>query len=97
MSNNEKFYKALEAVGDKHTLAVVNLLLKNDERFCEIQRGLRLNPITLTSRLRKLEHTGMVWRTSGTFNKLSVVYGLTAKGKKLQSVITSIELLSIQF
>jgi DNA-binding HxlR family transcriptional regulator len=96
MNSNDNFFKAADFIGDKHTLGVVKLLLNNDERFCEIQRGLKLNPITLTSRLRKLEDADMVWRSSGTFNKLSVVYGLTPKGKKLQKVIKSIEDISKQ-
>jgi DNA-binding HxlR family transcriptional regulator len=97
MSNDDKFLKAADVVGDKHALGVIKLLLNNDERFCEIQRGLKLNPITLTSRLRKLEAAGMVWRSPGTFNKLSVVYGLTSKGKKLRPVIKSIEAIAKQF
>jgi DNA-binding HxlR family transcriptional regulator len=97
MSNSDKFIKAIDTIGDKHALGIIKLLLNNDERFCEIQRGLKLNPITLTSRLRKLEEADMVWRSPGTFNKLSVVYGLTVKGKKLKSVINSIEAISKQF
>jgi DNA-binding HxlR family transcriptional regulator len=92
-----KYLKAIDVLGDKHTLGIVMLLLQKDERFCEIERGLKLNPITLTSRLRKLEESGMVWRSPGTFNKLSVVYGLTEKGKKLKPVIKSIETVSKQF
>jgi DNA-binding HxlR family transcriptional regulator len=97
MSNADKYLKAITVLGDKHVLGIVKLLLNKDERFCEIERGLKLNPITLTTRLRKLEDADMVWRSSGTFNKLSVVYGLTDKGKKLRAVIKSIEAISQEF
>lgn len=97
MSKDDKYLRAIDVLGDKHTLRVVKLLLGKNERFCEIERGLKLNPITLTNRLRKLEDAGLVWRSPGTFNKLSVVYGLTDKGKNIKTVITSIESISKQF
>jgi hypothetical protein len=57
----------LSVIGDLWTLAVVMTLQRSEMRFNELQRAIpRVNAVTLTSRLKKLEEAGIVSRAAGS-------------------------------
>ncbi len=83
-----KLNTAIELLGDTWTLAIIGSLVQGEQRFCELQRSLDgVNPVTLTQRLKKLEREKIVSRAEETVDKISVVYGLTQKGKAIVPVI----------
>ncbi len=88
--------KTFELIGDKHTMAILYTLARSDERFCELQRAVKLNPITLTDRLKKLEGLKLVKRTKGSANKLSVTYSLTALGRETRPIFDKIETFAVK-
>jgi len=82
----------LKLIGDYWTLRIISALKRSELRFCELQRATdNLNPVTLTTRLKKLEDAGLVHRHEDPNNKLSVSYGLTDLGKDALPVIKAIE------
>jgi|GEM_PF-593997 len=84
--------KGLEIFGDAWTLFIVSSLAEGEKRFCELQRVLgNLNPVTLTSRLKKMEKLGFVERKTEKIDKLSVSYALTKKGFAMLPVLREIE------
>ncbi len=83
-----KMNSAIELLGDTWTLAIIGSLAQGEQRFCELQRSLDgVNPVTLTQRLKKLEIERVISRKEETVDKISVVYGLTQKGKAIVPVI----------
>ena len=86
------FYNGIKILGDAWTLFVITSLANGEKRFCEIQRDLNnINPVTLTSRLKKLEKLKFIERREETIDKLSVTYKLTKKGIALLPVIEAIK------
>jgi DNA-binding HxlR family transcriptional regulator len=88
---NRACTKAFAALGDRYSLQLLSALAAGDERFCELQRGMKLNPITLTARLKKLEQLKFVSRISGSVNGLSVSYRLTPLGREALPIVQQIE------
>ncbi|MDN5275851.1 MAG: hypothetical protein JWN33_500 [Candidatus Saccharibacteria bacterium] len=81
---------SMKLLGDFWTLSIINALEPSTMRFCELQRELNnLNPVTLTSRLKKLEHAGIVARTELS-EGISVNYSLTSLGKEAYSVVKAL-------
>lgn len=84
--------QTMKVIGDYWTLAIIRDLDKKEMRFCEIQRAVEgINPVTLTSRLKKLEELGLLHRQEESLDKQSVTYRLTEKGLGLRPIIASIE------
>lgn len=84
--------KGHEIFGDVWTLFIVRSLADGEKRFCEIQRKVGgVNPVTLTSRLKKLEKMGFIERKKELIDKLSVSYSLTKKGEGMLPVLQAIE------
>ena len=84
--------KGLEIFGDAWTLFIIRSLSGGTKRFCGLQRELdNVNPVTLTSRLKKLEKLGFVERKKDLEDKLSVNYSLTKKGVGMLPVLHQIE------
>ncbi len=78
------FNKLLEVLGKPHTLRILyGLSVRSPMRFTEIQNQLKVQPKTLTSRLRELSKMDLVQRT--VYNQIPprVDYALTQKGKDL--------------
>lgn len=87
------FHEGLKIFGDTWTLFIVNSLADGEKRFCEIQRLVGgVNPVTLTSRLKKLEKYRFIERKTEQMDKLSVSYSLTKKGSAMLPVLREIEL-----
>jgi DNA-binding HxlR family transcriptional regulator len=84
--------KGHEIFGDVWTLFIIRSLSDGEKRFCEIQRKVGgVNPVTLTSRLKKLEKMGFIERKKELIDKLSVSYSLTKKGVGMLPVLQAIE------
>jgi len=82
----------LKVIGDYWTISIIQAIGKNKRRFCELERLLPdSNPVTLTSRLKKMEAMDLLTRTKSPNDKISVMYTLTAQGKALLPIVTRIE------
>ncbi len=82
----------MKVIGDYWTIAIVMAIGAHSRRFCEIERILAdSNPVTLTSRLKKLESLGLITRTKTPKDKVCVFYTLTAQGKELVPIAKKIE------
>lgn len=84
--------EAARIVGQKWTLQIVHHLLDgHTRRFCELQEALgKVNPSTLSSRLKMLEEAGLVTRRQISDIPPHVEYGLTEMGAQLRGVINEI-------
>src|SRR5262249_31669159 len=75
---------ALERVGDRWSLLLVEALLDGSRRFNELQEGVAgIAPNILTDRLRRLEREGVVLARPYTDRPPRMEYALTAAGRDL--------------
>jgi len=76
--------KALDRIGDKWSLLIVNLLRRDTMRFAELQRAIDgISQKMLTQTLRGLERDGLVERTVYPEVPPRVEYRLTSMGRTL--------------
>lgn len=86
------FKEGFKILGDAWTLLIIRNLSEGGQRFCALQRKLdNVNPVTLTSRLKKLEKLDLVERHTETIDKNSVCYELTEKGVELLPILIALE------
>jgi DNA-binding HxlR family transcriptional regulator len=79
---------ALESVGDRWTLQLVEALLDEPRRFGDLQEQLpRIAPNVLTQRLRRLESEGLVLAQPYSDRPRRFVYELTASGQELAGAL----------
>src|SRR5215212_8075474 len=79
---------ALDAVGDRWTLLLVEALLDGPRRFGGLQEQLpRIAPNVLTQRLRRLEGEGLVLAQPYSERPQRFVYELTASGHELAGAL----------
>ena len=79
---------ALERVGDRWSLLVVEALLDAPRRFGELQAAVPgIAPNILTDRLRRLERSGVVAGEPYSLRPLRLAYRLTAEGQELAGVL----------
>jgi DNA-binding HxlR family transcriptional regulator len=79
---------ALDAVGDRWTLLVVNALLDGPRRFGELQQDIPdIAPNILTQRLRRLERDALVVARPYSRRPVRMVYELSAAGAELAGVL----------
>ena len=77
--------RALDHVGDRWTLLIVRELLPGPRRFAELLAGLPgVAPNLLVDRLRSLQASGIVERSSHPPRSASVTYTLTDLGRGLE-------------
>ena len=82
---------ALDIIGHKWTLLIIEHLLAGPRRFTEIERALvHANPKMVTARLRELESAGLVSRTAYAEVPPRVVYALTERGRELRPAIEAL-------
>ena len=82
---------ALDIIGHKWTLLIVEHLLAGPRRFTEIERALvHANPKMVTARLRELEAAGLVSRTVYAEVPPRVVYALSERGRELRPAIDAL-------
>lgn len=88
---------SIKLLGDYWTLRIIDSLEDGELRFCELQRHVdNLNPVTLTTRLKKLEEANLINRHEATENKTAVSYTLTDNGKAAIPVLRAIDAFSHQ-
>lgn len=79
---------ALDRVGDRWSLLIVEALLDGARRFGELGETLPgIAPNILTDRLRRLERAGIVRPTPYQERPTRLVYDLTADGRDLASAL----------
>jgi DNA-binding HxlR family transcriptional regulator len=79
---------ALDSVGDRWTLLLVEALLDGPRRFGDLQEQLpRIAPNVLAQRLRRLEGEGLVLAQPYSERPQRFVYELTASGHELAGAL----------
>jgi DNA-binding HxlR family transcriptional regulator len=79
---------ALDRVGDRWSLLIVESLLDGPRRFGELGDALpRIAPNILADRLRRLERAGIVRSTPYQERPTRLAYDLTAEGRDLASAL----------
>jgi DNA-binding HxlR family transcriptional regulator len=78
---------ALERVGDRWSLLLVEALLDGSRRFNELQEGVGVAPNILTDRLRRLEREGVVLARPYSDRPPRMEYALTAAGQDLAGAL----------
>ena len=79
---------ALDSVGDRWTLLLVEALLDGPRRFGDLQEQLpRIAPNVLTQRLRRLESEGLVLAQPYSERPQRFMYELTASGHELAGAL----------
>ena len=82
--------RASEIVADRWTPLILRELILGSRRFNHIERGLPgISPSLLVSRLRDLEHVGVIDRLPGVQSR-SPEYHLSDSGRDLKTVIDAI-------
>jgi DNA-binding HxlR family transcriptional regulator len=83
--------KLLEVLGKPHTLEIIyGLTIRSPLRFTQIQKELKLQPKTLTARMKELVKLGLVARTSYNEIPPRVDYELTQKGRDLDGIFKAL-------
>ena len=78
---------ALERVGDRWSLLIVEALLDGSRRFNELAEGVGIAPNILTDRLRRLEREGVVVARPYSERPPRMEYELTSAGHDLASAL----------
>ena len=79
---------AVERVGDRWTLLIVDALLGGPRRFNELQTDVAgIAPNILSARLRHLEREGIVFSRPYSRKPLRVAYELSAAGRDLAGAL----------
>ncbi len=80
--------RALEAVGDRWTLRIIDALAAGPQRFGELADHLPgISPNILTGRLRQLERHGLLSAAPYRSRPLRLAYSLTDSGLQLRGAI----------
>jgi DNA-binding HxlR family transcriptional regulator len=74
-------------IGDTYVLLILRDLSAGPSRFVHLERTAGINSRTLTERLRRLEHDGLVRRTLYPEVPPRVEYELTEKGAALLPIL----------
>lgn len=77
--------------GDMPTLWIIYSLAEGPKRFAEIEKFTGSNPVTLSSRLKKLTKLGVLKRVEREVDNQSVSYSLDTLGQKIVPIIMDIE------
>jgi DNA-binding HxlR family transcriptional regulator len=78
---------ALESVGDRWTLLLVEALLEGPRRFGDLEAEQGIAPNVLSQRLRRLEAEGLVLAQPYSERPRRFVYELTAAGRELAGAL----------
>ena len=78
---------ALERVGDRWSLLIVEALLDGSRRFNELAEGVGIAPNILTDRLRRLEREGVVVARPYSERPPRMEYQLTSAGHDLAGAL----------
>jgi DNA-binding HxlR family transcriptional regulator len=90
--------KLLEVLGKPHTLEIIyGLTIRSPLRFTQIQKELKLQPKTLTARVKELVKLGLVARTSYNEIPPRVDYNLTQKGRDLDGMFEALNVWAMKY
>jgi DNA-binding HxlR family transcriptional regulator len=92
--------RALDVVGERWTLVIIQELLKRPYRYGELRNRLPgIGTSVLADRLRTLERAGVVAREPGPIGKgaAGVVYTLTDRGRGLDSALSELRRWGVGF
>src|SRR3981189_1185495 len=82
--------RALDVIGERWTLVIVQELLKQPRRYGALHDRLpRISTSVVADRLRRLERAGVVAREPGTVGA-GVAYTLTARGQDLKEALSAL-------
>ncbi len=82
---------AARMLGDTWLLLIIRELLEGTRRFREIQDGLgKINPQTLSGRLKQLEQCGLSTRQAFAEIPPRVEYSLTEKGYAVSAIVKAL-------
>src|SRR6185437_6861214 len=88
--------RALDVIGERWTLVIVQELQKRAMRYGELQGRLPgIGTSALSDRLRKLETAGVVERRAGAVGG-GVRYGLTERGRALEPALAALREWGVQ-
>jgi DNA-binding HxlR family transcriptional regulator len=79
---------ALEVVGPRWALLIVNELLGGPQRYGDLQRELGLGTNMLATRLRELEHAGVLYRLP--LRHTTRAYALADRGLALREAVDAL-------
>ena len=79
---------ALDVVGARWALLIVERLLDGPQRYGDLQRDLGVPTNILATRLRELEAAGVLYRLPLTHNARA--YALTGRGSALRDAIVAL-------
>jgi DNA-binding HxlR family transcriptional regulator len=80
--------RAVERVGDRWTLLIVDALMTGPRRFGDLQGDVEgIAPNILSSRLRTLEQEGLVHSRPYSRKPVRLAYDLTASGRELAGAL----------
>ena len=82
--------RALELVGDRWSLLVIEAVAAGTERFGDLGERLGIATNILVERLRRLERAGLVIATPYQRRPLRVQYTLTDEGRRLAGAIAEL-------
>jgi DNA-binding HxlR family transcriptional regulator len=89
--------RALDVVGDRWTLVIIQELLKRPSRYSDLARRLPgISSTVLAERLRKLENAGVVERRVGGVGE-GVVYAATERGLALDQTFEALRRWGVEF
>ncbi|HUC20614.1 MAG TPA: helix-turn-helix domain-containing protein [Candidatus Polarisedimenticolaceae bacterium] len=98
ITNENTPIDSFKLLGDFWTLRIIDALGDGELRYCNIQRRADgINPVTLCSRLKKLEQAGLIQRQDHAQDKISVSYNLTKLGHEALPVLKAINDFSGKF
>ena len=87
-----KFEKTCSILGKKWTGLIIEVLMDGDKRFKELAAQIpNVSDRVLVERLKELEDEKIVVRTENPAAAIKVMYGLSEKGKALNSVMQEIQ------
>jgi len=81
---------ALDRIGDRWILLVVEALVDGPQRFGDMQERVGAAPNILTNRLRRLEVEGLVVATPYSERPLRMQYELTTTGRELADALVAL-------
>lgn len=94
---HDKCLGAFKVIGDFWSLTIIDALRYRETRFCELERTLDINPVTLTNRLKRLEKLKIIERREEAQDKLSVSYRLRPLGYQVLPILDQIESFAQKF
>jgi DNA-binding HxlR family transcriptional regulator len=86
--------KALELVGKKYNLLIIDSILRHQNRagFNQISSNISsINQVTLSTRLKELEQNNLVKKSLIMGTPVRTEYSLTTKAKKLTPIIKDLK------